>query len=252
MTRPDIKADAKRVFEVLKAGGVAICPADVGYAIMTCNPKQLEKVFMTKKRGATKRHAMIGSYAIHKDVHEMSPLHRDIIDHVTQDLRLPMGIIGRFKRDHPLIKNIDEVTMSESSVNNTISILTNAGAFQDELTQLTFAENMPILGSSANVSGTGTKYRVEDIQKEIKDAADIIIDYGLLKWWVHGRSSTMIDFSGEKLEVVRIGACYDVIKDVLKRRWNIDLPEDPGMEALKFGHLRTPVPLESLGRLISA
>ncbi len=93
---------------------------------------------------------------------------------------------------------------------------------------------------------------MEDIQKEIIDAADIIIDYGLLKWWIHGRSSTMIDFSGENLEVVRIGACYEVIKDVLKRRWNIELPEDPGMDALRFGHLKTPAPLESLQRLVAA
>ncbi len=155
MARPDVQADVKRVFEVLKAGGVAICPADVGYAIMTCNPKSLEKVFMTKKRGATKRHAMIGSYAIHKDLHVVSPRNREIIDHFIHDLRLPMGIIGRFKEDHPLLKNVDAVTMEATSVNSTISILTNAGTFQDELTKLTFAENMAVLGSSANLSGTG-------------------------------------------------------------------------------------------------
>jgi hypothetical protein len=99
---------------------------------------------------------------------------------------------------------------------------------------------------------TGTKYRVEDINKEITNIADIVIDYGLLKWWVHGRSSTLLDFSGPKVEVVRIGACYDVIKDVLKRRWDIELPTDPGMDSLKFGHLKTLAPLESLQKLISA
>jgi tRNA A37 threonylcarbamoyladenosine synthetase subunit TsaC/SUA5/YrdC len=52
MGTPNIEADAQRVFEILKSGGVAICPADVGYAIMTCNPKALEKVFTTKKRGS--------------------------------------------------------------------------------------------------------------------------------------------------------------------------------------------------------
>jgi tRNA A37 threonylcarbamoyladenosine synthetase subunit TsaC/SUA5/YrdC len=155
MTRPDIKADAQRVFDVLKAGGAAICPADVGYAIMTCNPKALEKIFMTKQRGAHKRHAMIGSYAVHKDVHVMEPQHQEIVDHLVNDLDLPLGIIARFKADHPMIKNIDAVTMEASTVGGAISILTNAGAFQDELTRLTLAANLPILGSSANLSGTG-------------------------------------------------------------------------------------------------
>lgn len=87
---------------------------------------------------------------------------------------------------------------------------------------------------------------------EILDIADIVIDYGLLKWWIHGRSSTLIDFSGPKLEVVRIGACYDVIKDVLKRRWGIELPSDPGMASNSFGHLKTPPPLKSLEKLVVA
>lgn len=78
-----------------------------------------------------------------------------------------------------------------------------------------------------------------------------MIDYGLLKWWVHGRSSTLLDFSGPSVETIRIGACYDVIKDVLKRRWNIDLPADPGMESLRFGHLRDLAPVQSLQNLIT-
>lgn len=155
MARPDMKADAQRVFDVLKAGGVAICPADVGYAVMTCNPKALEKVFNTKKRGSHKRHAMIGSYAIHRDIHTMEPRHAEIVTSLTQDFDLPLGVIGKYKPDHPLIKNIDDLTMEASSVGGTISVLVNAGTFQDELTKLTAAAHMPLLGSSANLSGTG-------------------------------------------------------------------------------------------------
>lgn len=79
-----------------------------------------------------------------------------------------------------------------------------------------------------------------------------MIDYGLLKWWIHGRSSTLIDFSGPAgtLEVVRIGACYDVIKDVLKRMWDIELPTDPGLATLAAGHLKVPPKLESLEKLV--
>lgn len=59
----------------------------------------------------------------------------------------------------------------------------------------------------------------------------------------------MIDFSGAKPEIVRIGACYDVIKDVLWRRWQIEIPADPGMAANQFGHLKTPPSLASLEKL---
>lgn len=158
MPAPNITADAQRVFEVLKSGGTAICPADVGYAIMTCNPRALEKVFMTKKRGATKRHAMIGSFAIHKSVHEFTPENAEIVRVLTQDFDLPLGVIGKYKPEHPIIQSIDDLTMEASSVGGTISVLVNAGSFQDELTKLTAGANLAVLGSSANLSGTGTYY----------------------------------------------------------------------------------------------
>lgn len=99
-------------------------------------------------------------------------------------------------------------------------------------------------------SGAGTKYVVEDVPKELIDIADIVIDYGLVHWGSHGRSSTMIDFSGPRPEIVRIGLGYDVIKDHLARFWGItDLPEDPGKESLPSGHLKVLEPLKSLEKL---
>jgi hypothetical protein len=155
MASPNMQGDALRVFEVLKSGGTAICPADVGYAIMTCNPRALEKVFNTKKRGSHKRHAMIGSYAIHRSLHTMSPEHAEIVTSLTQDFDLPLGVIGKYKPEHELIKGLDDLTMEASSVGGTISVLVNAGKFQDELTKLTAEAALPLLGSSANLSGTG-------------------------------------------------------------------------------------------------
>jgi len=46
----NITADAQRVFEVLKSGGVAIVPGNVGYGILACSGTALEKVFKAKKR----------------------------------------------------------------------------------------------------------------------------------------------------------------------------------------------------------
>jgi hypothetical protein len=92
---------------------------------------------------------------------------------------------------------------------------------------------------------------VEDINKEIQEIADIVIDYGLVKWSIYGRSSTMLDFSGPKIEVVRIGACFDLIKDILKRFWQIEIPSDPGRESLPSGHLKMLIPLKSLEKLVA-
>ena len=47
-------------------------------------------------------------------------------------------------------------------------------------------------------------------------------------------SSTMIDF--KSLRLLRFGACYDVIKDVFKRYYSIEFPDDPGKDVLFSGH----------------
>ncbi|KAJ9615860.1 hypothetical protein H2200_001937 [Cladophialophora chaetospira] len=251
MGAPDIKADAKRVFEVLKAGGIAIIPAVMGYALASSSTEALEKVFTTKRRGAHKRHAMGGSYELHKELHVLKPEHAEIVRCLTQDFDLPLAVIAKYDPNHPIMKHIDGATMDALSVNGTIAMLINGGSLQDELTKLMREANLPLLGSSANLSGTGTKYCVQDINQEILDIANIVIDYGIVKFGFHGRSSTMIDFSGPNIDIVRIGVCYDVIKDLLKRFWGIEIPADPGKTSLPSGHLKTLPPLESLEKLVA-
>ena len=41
----------------------------------------------------------------------------------------------------------------------------------------------------------------------------------------------------DTLQVVRMGACYELISEILKRWFDVELPQDPGYEALPSGHL---------------
>lgn len=77
--------------------------------------------------------------------------------------------------------------------------------------------------------------RVEDIEPEIINAADIIIDYGKMKYSYPRTSSSMYDFKHHRL--LRYGACYDVMVDAFKRWYDVDLPEDPGKEVLFSGNV---------------
>jgi tRNA A37 threonylcarbamoyladenosine synthetase subunit TsaC/SUA5/YrdC len=86
---PDIKADAKRVFDVLENGGIAMVPATMGYTIVYARPEALEKVFMAKKRGSHKRHAMGGSFALHKEIHVLEPQNAEIVRSLVEDSTFP-------------------------------------------------------------------------------------------------------------------------------------------------------------------
>jgi tRNA A37 threonylcarbamoyladenosine synthetase subunit TsaC/SUA5/YrdC len=78
------------------------------------------------------------------------------------------------------------------------------------------------VGSSANVSLTGSKFRAQDIEPELLQAADIVIDYGISKYHnPQGRSSTMIDF--RDFRIVRQGVCFDAIQKVINEEFGVEL-----------------------------
>ena len=82
-----------------------------------------------------------------------------------------------------------------------------------------------LFGSSANLSLHGTRFRVEDIEPEILAVADVVIDYGLMKYHPWAASSTLLNC--ETCEVVRYGSCYENIADILQRHFRISLPPRP-------------------------
>ena len=95
----------------------------------------------------------------------------------------------------------------------------------DTLARIGFADGRLIIGSSANVSLQGVKFRVADIEPDIVEAADIVIDYGLMRWNRYAKSSTMIDVG--EMRVVRHGSCFDLIDDLLRRHFGVTLPVEP-------------------------
>ena len=127
----------------------------MGYTIMTANPSALEKVFLTKKRGSHKRHAMGGSYELHKAVHVLSEQNAEIVRCLVQDFDLPLAVVAPYDPNHPVVKNIDAKTVEAATENGTLAMLINAGRIVDEIAKLTSAAGLPFLGSSANISGSG-------------------------------------------------------------------------------------------------
>lgn len=236
IARLDTNGDARRTVDAVRAGGVAIIPMDVGYAGIGGGQDALMRFFRAKGRGAHKRNAMLGNLALHDDLQRLDARRRSMVRALVEDHNLPVSVVSEFRADHPLLRALGEEALAASTDGGTLAMLLNVGQFEETVTRLAAAEGQPLFGSSANLTGTGTRFRAEDIQPEIRACAEVVIDHGLQKFHRYRRSSTMIDF--RTMEVVRIGACYEVIADVLKRRFDVDLPADPGLEALPSGHLR--------------
>jgi tRNA A37 threonylcarbamoyladenosine synthetase subunit TsaC/SUA5/YrdC len=221
----DYEADARRVYRVLQEGGIGIIPTDVGYVILGMAPEAIWKIFEVKRRKPEKLNAMCGFKEMHLALHDLPDERRRIVSAITDAYGLPLGTVARARLEHPALAGLRKDVLDQTTFEGTIAMLMNAGPLLDSLARIAFADNCLVIGSSANVSLRGVKFRAEDIEPEVRSAAGIVIDYGLMRWNRYAKSSTMINVSDMK--VVRYGSCFDLIDDLLRRHFNIALPAEP-------------------------
>ena len=227
----DIEKDALRAMDVVLGGGIAIVPTYVGYVILGATTEAINRTIEVKQRGPSKLNAVIGCASMHNALHVLEGRNREIVRVITEDYDLPMGTVAPADLNHQMLKTLDSEVLARTTLGGTLAMLLNAGPLMDTMAQLSFEAGQLVVGSSANLSLQGTKFRATDIEPEVLDAADLVIDYGLMRWANYGRSSTMInvhDFS-----VVRYGSCLDLINDVLQRHFNFSLTPEPDRENTK-------------------
>ncbi|MEL7029237.1 MAG: Sua5/YciO/YrdC/YwlC family protein [Pseudomonadota bacterium] len=217
-----LQKDGGRVLDALADGGVAVVALDVAYGILGARPDAIRKIFDAKNRSYEKPSGMFSNWKLSSELHIMEDRLHTIVREMCETGGLPFSVVAPFREDHPLIKAVDPFVMSSSSKVGTLDMLLNAGQLHDELARQSAERGMLVFGSSANTSLTGSKYRVEDIDKPVLDAADIVIDYGTSKFENDlGRSSTIIDF--RDFTVIRIGVEFDDLAGLFKSRYDIDL-----------------------------
>ena len=225
MARPDIAGDARRAFDVIRAGGVGILPMDVGYTALGGCAEALKRIFDAKRRAPSKLNAMVADREIHRDIHIVDSRGAEIVACITEDYDLPLGAVAPARMDHPLLTKLSGPAIEASQKDGTVVMLLNAGPFHREICRLSREEGHPLFGSSANLSLAGTKFRVGDIEPGIVDIADIVVDHGLRKYHPYKASSTLLNVM--TMEVIRFGSCYELIADILKRHFGIELPPHP-------------------------
>ena len=228
--RWDVQRDAERAFAVLERGGIAIMPMSVGYTATGGSAAALKKIFDTKRRAPSKLNAMLGDLDLHRELHVLDQRGWDVASLLIEDCDLPLGAIAPARMDHPILRKMEPEALEASTSEGTVLMLINAGPFHAAITRLSRESVHPLFGSSANLSLSGTKFRVEDVEPELIAIADVVIDHGLRLYHLYRASSTLLDL--ETFEVVRYGACFELIADALKRGFGIELPPPPP------GHIR--------------
>lgn len=221
----DLEAEANRVLDVLADGGLAIVPLNVAYAIVGQTEAAIRKIFEVKKRSYEKPSGMFGGAAASADLHILTPKAEAIREALVNEADLPFSIVAEYRKDSPLIADVDPFVLETSTKGGTMDMLLNAGPFHNVFASISHARKTPVFGSSANQSLSGSKYVVNEIEAEVLDAVDIVIDHGRCRDANdQGLSSTIIDF--RDFSVVRAGCRFDELTAFLKDRFDVALTAD--------------------------
>lgn len=220
----DVVAQSKELLDVIEGGGVAILPLDVAYAIVGNSEDSIRRIFTAKNRSFEKPSGMFSNFDLLEEIQIMEDWKKDIVRAVIFDNDLPMSTVAPFRADHPMFKNVAPFVLKNTSKVGTLDMLLNAGVFHNEMTKQSFERGMPVVGSSANTSLKGSKYRLEDIEEPVRAAGDMLVDGGQSKYHnAEGLSSSIIDFTSFK--TIRIGVCYDKLCEIFLK-FDIDLKKN--------------------------
>ncbi|CAK7207281.1 hypothetical protein SEUCBS139899_010091 [Sporothrix eucalyptigena] len=224
---PNVKGDAQRIFDVLQAGGLALIPSEVGYALIASSAEALNRSFAAKNRKPSHTQGIVGTLNTHQKLHILPDETIEMIRTLHQDMDLSFGVVAPFRKDSPVLQHLSPATLANiSKPDGTMAIYVGSSALFLELCRLSDEAGLLLLGSSANVSGTGQKFTIETMDPEILEAADVIVDYGLQRYHVYGgRASSIIDFAN--LKPVRMGSSYELIQERMLKFWGIEMPSDP-------------------------
>lgn len=219
----DHGADARAVYDTAMAGGVAIFGTDVGYAIVGHTDQAIKKIYAAKERSFSKPCGCFGSLAMFDEFIIAEPKARDFVRAVIADHDLPISIVAPFRPDHPIFRTAAPFVLANATKAGTVDLLMNAGSTHDEIAALALESNKGIFGSSANRSLTGSKYYFADIEPEVREAVDLSLDRGRTRYsHPKGLGSTIIDL--QTFSPFRIGICFDEIRGIASRLFQIDIP----------------------------
>jgi tRNA A37 threonylcarbamoyladenosine synthetase subunit TsaC/SUA5/YrdC len=217
-----LNADIVRLFDALVAGGVGIVPLDVAYAVVATTSSGIRRIFEAKGRSYEKPSGMFGNWRLSREIHLMDERRHGMVREIVDEERVPFSVVASFRIDHPLFAGADPFVVKNSSKGGTLDMLLNAGQFHDAIAEGSIARGAAVFGSSANVSLSGSKYRYQDIEAPVREAAAIHFDYGQSKYaHEEGLSSTIIDFSD--FSVIRVGHCFDQLNRAFATRFGVTL-----------------------------
>jgi len=188
----DIQEQIDKGIAILKKGGLVVFPTDTVYGLGACynNYEAVERIYRIKKRPRNKALPLLLAEAA-----QIS----EIAEYVPPAAWL---LVGRFLPGALTIVLTKSKSVPDIITGGAKTVAVRIPAHPVPIA-LIGGVGMPIIGTSANLSGKPSILAAREICSQFGDKIDLVIDGGRCPG---GRESTIVDVTGEVPRVLREGA----------------------------------------------
>ena len=208
---PHEAADA--VLDVLQGGGLAVVPFDVSYAFLGATRDALERIYALKLRPGSKPCPMLASWDHFVDVSAAGAKQVAAMKRIDA-AGLPVGMITAPNADSAVVRSIPSDCTDMLVKDGRLALFINMGGLSDLLIEVADAAGVRLFGSSANLSGTGNSFRLDEVPESMLANVDITCEAETCRYANPERmASSIIDVEG--VSFVRRGILADEIERVM-------------------------------------
>ena len=178
-----------QLINVLKNDGIAVIPTDTIYGIVgfALNPKAVEKIYKLRKRSKEKPFIILISSIndLQKFSVKLTKEQKDFLKkHWPNPLSVVLPVVSEeFKYLH---RGKNSLAFRMPKDENLLALLEQTG---------------PLVAPSANLEGEKPAENIEDAKKYFDSEVDFYLDGGTLM----GKSSTLIEFKNNSINILRQG-----------------------------------------------
>lgn len=221
--RPATKQEITAVISACRKGGVALFPTRVSYSLNVATRIGVEKIFSLKKRPPEKSCVILGTTRIFCGI---ADINRTIKEKVS-NLSLPVGLIVNLAQNSNASALATDLGIVKED--GSIGVFMNLGYFAQSIANSAFQGGALIVGSSANLSGRGNSYQLEDVDRLIIAGSDVTIDKGHVPFQEfscegHAMASPIVDIrDGNNARTVRIGIRHNDVLNEIREKLGLKL-----------------------------
>ncbi len=206
----DIESDARHMYEVLLSGGLALARTETGYGLVAMRPQAVRRIYELKGRPAEKPCVTVGSLPILDDVVTGIDLGtRQWLDRAVR--AWPMALVARVNPSSRLLASFDAYQLGQCTKAGTIATFYGVGELISRTAEIARQDARLIVGSSANLAGTGNNYSLDAVPESMRSAADVVFDYGRSNYESKEKlASTILDVTTNQF--LRRGMCFNQVE----------------------------------------